>query len=88
MSNMSYCRFENTKADLTDCKDALEVMINNPMDEHQLSDRELRSAKQLAVLCLEITTLLSEYVGIEMDDLLETDVEETIEQINRRCEDL
>ena len=28
MSNMSYCRFENTASDLQDCLDAVEELIN------------------------------------------------------------
>jgi len=88
MSNMSYCRFENTRIDLDDCKDALEIMIGDPKDTEPLSARELKEAKKLAELCLEITTMLSEYVKIEMDDLTEDDVRETIEQINNRCGEL
>tara|TARA_R110001606_G_scaffold163394_1_gene307580 strand:- start:462 stop:680 length:219 start_codon:yes stop_codon:yes gene_type:complete len=29
MSNMSYCRFQNTTQDLQDCIDAVDTMINN-----------------------------------------------------------
>jgi hypothetical protein len=41
--NMSYCRFQNTKLDLQDCIDAVDVMLNNNgVDEHeeQLSRQE------------------------------------------------
>ena len=40
---MSYCRFQNTKLDLQDCIDAVDVMLNNNgADEHeeQLSRQE------------------------------------------------
>jgi hypothetical protein len=34
--NMSYCRFQNTKLDLQDCIDAVDVMLNNNgVDEHE-----------------------------------------------------
>ena len=46
MSNMSYCRFENTLADLNDCKNALD---ENGF-EH-LSDDELKAAKRLIRSC-------------------------------------
>jgi hypothetical protein len=29
MSNMSYCRFENTSRDLQDCIDAVEIMLDH-----------------------------------------------------------
>ena len=33
---MSYCRFQNTKLDLQDCIDAVDVMLNNNgVDEHE-----------------------------------------------------
>ena len=35
MSNMSYCRFENTAKDLADCVQALSIM-----EEHNLSSYE------------------------------------------------
>lgn len=37
MSNMSYCRFQNTSRDLNDCLDALE-------EERPLSEDEYRAA--------------------------------------------
>ena len=48
--NMSYCRFENTSADLQDCIDAVETMLNNNgKDEHgeELSRSELRSFRDM-----------------------------------------
>jgi hypothetical protein len=46
MSNMSYCRFENTAGDLSDCLEALE---NEGLDT--LSRSEKLAAKQLIALC-------------------------------------
>ena len=52
MSNMSYCRFENTLPDLADCADALE---NIGGDISQLSETEQKKAKRLIALCKEIS---------------------------------
>ena len=47
MSNMSYCRFENTLNDLQDCDAA--------MDEgEELEGREAKAKEQLVELCKEI----------------------------------
>ena len=49
MSNMSYCRFENTYQDLQDCYDALS---NANMED--LSESEQRYAKKLIKMCTNI----------------------------------
>lgn len=46
MSNMSYCRFENTFNDFMDCLEALEDMQSEDLDN--LSASERRYAEQLA----------------------------------------
>ena len=46
MSNMSYCRFENTKRDLEDCAAHIH--------DDDLSDSEQRARDQLIQLCREI----------------------------------
>lgn len=48
MSNMSYCRFQNTVQDLKDCVDALYDIDGNLAE---LSKEEQRAASQLLVLC-------------------------------------
>ncbi len=48
MSNMSYCRFQNTLGDLRDCYEALPY----PDD---LSEDEKYAMKQLIKLCATIT---------------------------------
>jgi hypothetical protein len=45
MSNMSYCRFENTLADLKDCAENL---------EEELSEREHKARKKLIETCKDI----------------------------------
>jgi len=47
MSNMSYCRFQNTLSDLVDCAD-------NINDIEEMSEEELKARKQLIRLCMEI----------------------------------
>ncbi len=49
MANMSYCRFENTYADLNDCYSAL-----GEIDIDDLSTSEKRYAKKLLKLCKDI----------------------------------
>lgn len=50
MSNMSYCRFENTSRDLQDCVEALEELADD--DEAQpLSASERQAADWMVKLC-------------------------------------
>ena len=46
MSNMSYCRFQNTLQDLRDCYES--------MDDKDLSDEEKRARRSLLKLCAKI----------------------------------
>jgi hypothetical protein len=48
MSNMSYCRFQNTLGDLRDCAKALEEIDGNLAE---LSKDEARAANNLIELC-------------------------------------
>ncbi len=50
MSNMAYCRFQNTLADLRDCEDALDEM----WDLSELSEEERKAAKRLIQVCRRI----------------------------------
>ena len=49
MANMSYCRFENTLADLRDCESAL-----SEGDDDDMSEEEEKAKKRLIRLCIEI----------------------------------
>ena len=51
MSNMSYCRFQNTNKDLYDCVTALEEM-NNPGDD--LSNEEYTALRSMFRNCQAI----------------------------------
>jgi hypothetical protein len=46
MSNMSYCRFQNTYRDLLDCEDS--------MNDSDLSPEEARAREKLLKLCQQI----------------------------------
>lgn len=50
MSNMSYCRFQNTLADLHDCCDALSEC-------ETLSEEEQKAAEKLIALCRHIVEM-------------------------------
>lgn len=43
MSNMSYCRFQNTSGDLAECLDALEQQKELSDDEHRAAYRMFNS---------------------------------------------
>ena len=60
MSNMSYCRFENTLADLRDCAEA----IDDPFNGDDLSETEAQAKEALIELCCDI----AEQVGNARDD--------------------
>ena len=55
MSNMSYCRFENTLADLQDCADNL---------RNKLSSSEAKARQRLVLLCGTILEELGASVDI------------------------
>ena len=50
MGNMSYCRFENTLADMRDCLHALE----NGLDAEELSDYEISALHNFAETAYQI----------------------------------
>ncbi len=59
MSNMAYCRFENTVTDVEDCY--------NNMEEVDLSDSEYRKRQKLISLCIDIATEYSEDLGLTVE---------------------
>lgn len=52
MSNMSYCRFQNTLMDLQDCQEVLDEMTVE--EAGKLSDEERRAATKLVNMCRQI----------------------------------
>ena len=63
MSNMSYCRFENTAGDLGDCIDAIRDWEDECKD---LSDYEVRALEDLLIGAREILEL-----EVDIFDILE-----------------
>ena len=68
MSNMSYCRFENTLRDLQDC------YAN--MDNDGLSKSEFYMRRRMVELCMSIA---NEYDDIIEQEFLEDDFEDEAE---------
>lgn len=83
MSNMSYCRFQNTSKDLDDCQQALEDLINDD-DTRALDRDELAAAKRLAKSCAAILNLLAETSDTPVEELLEDDrkIDEAVDFAN------
>jgi len=54
MSNMSYCRFQNTVLDLRDCQEN--------MDDGDLSPEEKRARKRLIKICCQIASDYSDEI--------------------------
>ena len=83
MSNMSYCRFQNTLSDLEDCQGVLEAMIDGVTEEgERLSRAELIAAKALVHRCLYIARLIAEQSDVAVDELDECEaIERTMDAI-------
>ena len=67
MSNMSYCRFTNTRRDMEDCLEALR-------DEKPLSDFEVRAGKAMFKDILEVCQaygIIDAFDGDEIDRLFD-----------------
>ena len=73
MSNMSYCRFENTYRDLLDCQSALEEQAAG--DAAITSADELHYAQSLVDVCVNIVLLMAEEADINVVELDKTAVE-------------
>ena len=84
MSNMSYCRFENTARDLDDCQTALEELLNGSASE-PLSASELAAAKRLAGICIDIVSVIED-AGMPFEDADEAarEVVARIDEANRQ----
>jgi len=57
MSNMAYCRFQNTKDDLRECYDWLAE--NDP---RELAEEEQKAFKRLVKLCRSIVDNYEDYL--------------------------
>jgi len=80
MSNMSYCRFENTLSDFRDCIFALEGLDEG--EEPALSRTEAQAAAKLLSLAAELGATLADFCGTEVQDLDEEDAASWIAYLN------
>lgn len=69
MSNMSYCRFQNTKSDLQDCKEAFEEAILNDSEEHKLGQQEAAAFVEMIETMREFLDLINTHSEIDTDDI-------------------
>lgn len=85
MSNMSYCRFQNTANDFDDCADVIEELLEDggaedseqPLDTQRGND-ELAAAKRLIVRAYNVIELLLESQGKDVHDLADADYPERL----------
>lgn len=85
MSNMSYCRFENTLRDLVDCHGALEELLTG--ESKPLSDSELRCAIALVEQCKETLSLIADEQALDLDNELDgLDVKDALTFANDNTE--
>lgn len=63
MSNMSYCRFENTARDLADCEEALSEMIDAPADCGNVNSYEMAAAPRLFDSAANLLEMLADVMG-------------------------
>lgn len=69
MSNMSYCRFENTIQDMQDCIEALGNSCHDleAMMKSASSREEARAMKQFITMCREVTEDFEFYDENDLD---------------------
>jgi len=69
MSNMSYCRFENTASDFGDCANALNYLGESPLSESEAAAAE-RLFEMARDALLEIASVCGKSIeGLERDDI-------------------
>lgn len=84
MSNMSYCRFQNTVRDLSECQDALETLFGG---EEPLSKEELDAAKRLVACCANIIQLVGDQYGLDIDlDEFDNNSDDILDEANNEAE--
>jgi len=80
MTNMAYCRFENTLSDFRDCIFALQGLDEG--EEPALSRTEAQAAAKLFTLAAKLSATLSAFCEKEVEDLDETDAASWIAYLN------
>tara|TARA_R110002073_G_scaffold325110_1_gene503763 strand:- start:112 stop:330 length:219 start_codon:yes stop_codon:yes gene_type:complete len=71
MSNMSYCRFQNTRLDLQDCIDAI-----NGGEINDLSRDEQQAFIDLIMKCKEVAENFEDYNDYELGDFIKEQQEQ------------
>lgn len=83
MSNMSYCRFENTYRDLADCQFALETMATG--DGTKLNEDEERYAAMLITTCRQILEDVLEFADVgAIENIDDSEAEKIVNNLQRR----
>ena len=67
--NMSYCRWQNTLTDLVACSNDLDDRRNRA-EREPLSNEELRAAKRLLELAMEMVSKIAGDMNISEDELI------------------
>lgn len=70
MSNMSYCRFENTDNDLRDCINAIEERMNGD-DNEKLSRSEQHALKRLILHATKLIELAADAAGVSVEEMMD-----------------
>jgi len=83
MSNMSYCRFQNTLGDLEDCRDAIDSAINGD-EEDKLSRQEANALIRMQEVMIEILDTMGHEVS-EGENVV-YDVDELERQYPNLCD--
>ena len=65
MSNMSYCRFENTLKDMNDCLDAL---IEGKVDLNDMSKEEKDAMINMIDCCDDLKSYIVDYLNERMGE--------------------
>lgn len=86
MANMSYCRFENTLADLRDCYEQIELLLDSDPETEQVTcDRERRARIALIELCFDVVARFEDE-GVETDQQdLQGAIRAVVEEADVTC---
>ena len=95
MSNMSYCRFQNTSSDFEECAEVLEELLSGPDNDvslRSISSDELIAAKRVVETAQRMIVRLVEQLEfngtwIEGTDPLDYDFSELLTEKNDKAEE-